>query len=724
MKKNWSFFYIVYFILNILIGQTKYNKSYYLIDINESALSTYDKGLIDSLISVFHTSKNDTVKLNCIKGLAATLSDDKLWVPYNNYLIKLTKGKTDSLSIAFYSDALNNVGYYQQYIKNNLDSAIHYYYLSFEIADKIKYYNAMGIAYNNLAFVFQHQGLLEKSIELYNEAYKIFLKRQYPPGITSALVNMGNIYLLNDDYAKAEENFNLALIYANKVPGGFKLGNIFNQLAVINQYKKNYSKSFYYLFKAENIHLQQSDYSSLALTYINIATNHQHVNDLDKSNIYFQKANSILKNVTELSVKSKVFNELSNYYKSKKETEKALLFADSAYLYAKKIGYPQLILNASMNLSEIYKYKNKFELAYSFLKESHALNDSINNDKIKKSILKQQYKAEYEKKEILMKASQDKKDAENRAEKKRQKVVLVGALLLLLASIVVIYFVYKNYAAKKKTALVLEEKNEIITKQKLLVEEKQKEILDSIHYAQKIQSAVLTGENVWKKISPDYFILYQPKDIVSGDFYWAFNTVNSRSVFALADCTGHGVPGGFMSMLGNSFLNEIVVENKIFNPAEILNKLRSKIISSLGQEGSADRRDGMDMAVCNWNKLENKLEFAGANNRLWIVRNGVLLEIMGDKMPVGNYTDEPKPFTCHSTQLEKNDLIVLCTDGFADQFGGDGGKKLMSKNLKNFIVNNADLPIEKQKEELYNLFRNWKGKNEQVDDVSLIALKV
>src|SRR5574343_426062 len=207
MKKNWSFFYIVYFILNILIGQTKYNKSYYLIDINESALSTYDKGLIDSLISVFHTSKNDTMKLNCINGLAATLSDDKLWLPYNNYLIKLTKGKTDSLSIAFYSDALNNVGYYQQYIKNNLDSAIHYYYLSFEIADKIKYYNAMGIAYNNLAFVFQHQGLLEKSIELYNEAYKIFLKRQYPPGITSALVNMGNIYLLNDDYAKAEENF-------------------------------------------------------------------------------------------------------------------------------------------------------------------------------------------------------------------------------------------------------------------------------------------------------------------------------------------------------------------------------------------------------------------------------------------------------------------------------------------------------------------------------------
>ena len=177
-------------------------------------------------------------------------------------------------------------------------------------------------------------------------------------------------------------------------------------------------------------------------------------------------------------------------------------------------------------------------------------------------------------------------------------------------------------------------------------------------------------------------------------------------------------------MLGNSFLNELVVENKIFRPDEILNRLRKKIIASLEQKGSADRRDGMDMAICTWNKLNNTMEFAGANNKLWIIRNSKLIEYTGNKMPVGNYEGELSPFTCHDIQLEKNDLIILTTDGFADQFGGENSKKFMSKNLKAFLVNNSDLPLENQKYELVNLFNSWKGNNEQVDDISLIMIKV
>jgi serine phosphatase RsbU (regulator of sigma subunit) len=177
-------------------------------------------------------------------------------------------------------------------------------------------------------------------------------------------------------------------------------------------------------------------------------------------------------------------------------------------------------------------------------------------------------------------------------------------------------------------------------------------------------------------------------------------------------------------MLGNSFLNEIVVENKIFKPDQILNKLRQKIISSLGQKGSADRRDGMDMAVCTWNKIDNTLEFSGANNKLWIIRKGELSEYPGDKMPIGNFDGDLTPFKCYNIQLHKNDSIVLSTDGFADQFGGDGGKKFMSKNLKNLLVNNSDLSLENQKNELINSLNSWKGNHEQVDDISLIIIKV
>ena len=200
--------------------------------------------------------------------------------------------------------------------------------------------------------------------------------------------------------------------------------------------------------------------------------------------------------------------------------------------------------------------------------------------------------------------------------------------------------------------------------------------------------------------------------------------MNNRSVFALADCTGHGVPGGFMSMLGNSFLNELVVENKIFKADEVLNRLRSKIITALGQKGATDRKDGMDMALCVWNKLNNTLEFSGANNNLWLIRNNELIQYSGDKMPIGQFSGELKPFSSQSIELQKNDLIVLCTDGFSDQFGGENGKKLKSKNLKELIVKGAKNPLDQQKNELVALFTSWKGNHEQVDDVSLIMIRV
>jgi len=260
----------------------------------------------------------------------------------------------------------------------------------------------------------------------------------------------------------------------------------------------------------------------------------------------------------------------------------------------------------------------------------------------------------------------------------------------------------------------VELKNEEVTHQKELVEEKQKEIIDSINYAKRIQQAVLTGADVWNKVSKEHFILFKPKDIVSGDFYWAYNTPNNRSVFALADCTGHGVPGGFMSMLGNSFLNEIVVENKIFKADEILNKLRAKIIHALEQKGGTQQKDGMDISLCVWNKLDNTLEFAGANNPLWLLKNSVsssvtlsgvegqvenreLQEYKADKMPIGTYLENEVPFASVTIQLEKGDIIFLSTDGYADQFGGPKGKKYKYKPLIDSLIKNSNLSMEEQK---------------------------
>ena len=211
---------------------------------------------------------------------------------------------------------------------------------------------------------------------------------------------------------------------------------------------------------------------------------------------------------------------------------------------------------------------------------------------------------------------------------------------------------------------------------------------------------------------------------MSGDFYWAYNTPNNRSIFCLADCTGHGVPGGFMSMLGNSFLNEIVVENKIFKADQILNKLRSKIIHALEQKGGTQQKDGMDMSLCVWNKLDNTLEFAGANNPLWLLRGKELQEYKADKMPIGLYLETETPFSSVTIQLQVGDIIYLSTDGYADQFGGPKGKKLKYKPLIESLIKNSALPMAEQKNILDSTFNEWMHKHDQVDDVSLIGVKV
>jgi serine phosphatase RsbU (regulator of sigma subunit) len=339
-------------------------------------------------------------------------------------------------------------------------------------------------------------------------------------------------------------------------------------------------------------------------------------------------------------------------------------------------------------------------------------------------------KYETEKKELQITNQTFEIEAKEKQNQQKSLIILFGTLALLGTGFFAV-MAFINFRKAKKANLIIENqkmevelKNEEITHQKDLVDEKQKEIIDSINYAKRIQQAVLTGEDVWNKISKEYFILFKPKDIVSGDFYWAYNTPNNRSIFCLADCTGHGVPGGFMSMLGNSFLNEIVVENKIFKADQILNKLRSKIIHALEQKGGTQQKDGMDMSLCVWNKLDNTLEFAGANNPLWLLRGKELQEYKADKMPIGLYLETETPFSSVTIQLQAGDIIYLSTDGYADQFGGPKGKKLKYKPLIESLIKNSALPMAEQKNILDSTFNDWMHKHDQVDDVSLIGVKV
>ena len=262
-----------------------------------------------------------------------------------------------------------------------------------------------------------------------------------------------------------------------------------------------------------------------------------------------------------------------------------------------------------------------------------------------------------------------------------------------------------------------------ILKQKDIIEEKQKEILDSINYAKRIQFSLLASENLLNQYLPEHFVLFKPKDVVSGDFYWATPTPEGF-VFITADCTGHGVPGAFMSLLNISKLSQAINENKITRPDLILNNVRSEIVNALNAEGSEESKDGMDAVLCKLDIKNMNLQYAAANNAFYIIRDNELLTCKADKMPVGKGHDDSISFTFNEITLQKGDVVYTFTDGYADQFGGPRGKKFKYKQLEDIMLEICSLPLKEQSKILNQKFEDWKGNLDQVDDVLIIGFKI
>ncbi|MBI3509671.1 MAG: SpoIIE family protein phosphatase [Bacteroidetes bacterium] len=267
--------------------------------------------------------------------------------------------------------------------------------------------------------------------------------------------------------------------------------------------------------------------------------------------------------------------------------------------------------------------------------------------------------------------------------------------------------------------------NEKVETQRLQLEERNKDILDSIHYAKRIQRALLASDTMLRNNLPEYFVFYRPKDIVSGDFYWADESPDGKFLLLTGDCTGHGVPGAFMSLLNISILHELTNGLKMTKPDELLNTQRKAIIMALNPEGADEEsKDGMDCVLCSFDLKNNRVEFSCANNPLWILRNGEMMEFKADKQPVGMHEGIAINYTLHTTDLRKGDIIYTFTDGFADQFGGPRGKKFKYAQLKEKLLAMKNEKLALQKEQLSEIFEEWKGELEQLDDVLVIGIRI
>jgi sigma-B regulation protein RsbU (phosphoserine phosphatase) len=332
-----------------------------------------------------------------------------------------------------------------------------------------------------------------------------------------------------------------------------------------------------------------------------------------------------------------------------------------------------------------------------------------------------------------------------------QEILINGGMLVGTVAIISCVLIHSRYALTKKeiiSRLALAESNKQLEIKNDIIEDKNKDITDSINYAKRIQEAILPPKELKQKLFPDSFLLFQPRDIVSGDFYW-FTEKNGKKLIAAVDCTGHGVPGAFMSMIGNGFLNQVVNEKGITTPSEILVQLRALIIASLKQSGAAgENKDGMDISLLSFDDSNNTVEYAGANNPLWVIRKNeqtgkgtenaqvisnmltntlplpVIEEIKADKQPIGIYLTELKPFTNHQVKLYPGDSLYIFTDGFVDQMGGPSGKKFKSKTFKELLFSIQHLPMKKQEEVIRKTLQEWKGRFDQTDDILVIGVRV
>jgi len=294
-----------------------------------------------------------------------------------------------------------------------------------------------------------------------------------------------------------------------------------------------------------------------------------------------------------------------------------------------------------------------------------------------------------------------------------QKIIILAAVLALILVFGLVYFIWRNYLNKKRANILLQAQRDQIAYQK-------QHITDSIEYAKMIQAAILPSMELFSH-ELEHFVVFKPRDIVSGDFYWV-EEIDGKYLIVTADCTGHGVPGAFMSMLGISLLNEIIISKEIIRPDLVLNHLRNKIIEALRQKTGSIVKDGMDMTVCLFDRLTLQLQFSGANNPLYLVSDGKLTQIKGDKMPVAIH-DIMDPFSLHHLKLKRGDTFYTFSDGFADQFGGPNRKKFLAKNFKNLLISVQDLSMIKQGKRLDEVFTDYRLDVEQIDDVVVIGVK-
>ena len=624
----------------------------------------------------------------------------------------------------------NDLGYYLNELNLN-DKGLKYYQLAYDIHSKWNSLGGIAIALNNIGMIYKDQGNLRKATEFifrsitYNEKLGNIIE------ISAAYDNLGNIYYIQGEFDLAQKFFKKSLELSTKKnyekEMAFALNNIASTYVVQEKYDTAlmcYEKSLMIRKKLGNV--------ALAPIYNNVAFMHRRLGHPDKAMEYYNLAIESVKTDKDIGLGASYLG-MANIFRESGKNEEAFTYAKKAYALYKELNVMENMANASLLLHQLYAEKKDYANAYFFLKQYSINKDSTENQKSKKAIYRQQLQFEYDKKVFAdsLKTNEERKvvDAQLQQEKTQRFALYGGLMLVFLFSA----FVFNRLKVTQKQKAIIEIKEKETNHQKQLVEEKQKEIIDSINYAKRIQSTLMASEQSLSKNLKEHFVLFKPKDIVSGDFYW---TTQKGHLFYLACCdsTGHGVPGAFMSLLNIGFLSEAIKEKNMEDPGDVFNYVRHRLVETISNE---DQKDGFDGIIICFNQLTLQISYAAANNNPVLIGSSLsplegggrrpgdveLTDLPYDKMPVGKGETE-ESFKTYEINANEGDVLYLFTDGYPDQFGGPKGKKFKYKQLGELLVSIHQQNMATQKEKLLTDFNNWKGNLEQVDDVCIIGLKI
>ncbi len=707
------------------------------------------------LLSALSKAKEDTAKVNILNELslcAKNISVDKS-TEYAYKAIELAQ-KSDfkkGLALAYLRCA--NSFYY----KYEFDSALVYAYKNLELNKVLGDLLAQGKAEINIGLFYHNKSEYMKAIEHYSNGLKISEQIKDNKRVADVYHNIGAVYYDQGNFEKALDNYYASLRQSEKIKDSsriFKtLGNIGG---VYNQQNKNenaakFFAQAYSLAKdigdargvattAQRLGsiLSESGYVDSAMVMLNEAIaiydemddvlgvimvknrfgilyenqylNNNSLESLAMAEKEFTEAlelnQKLIDDVRELIVSYQGLGEVKLY---RGELNAAIKYLSHVRDKSKELDFLIYLSTAYEYLIKAYKQKGDFVNAFNTYEIYKSLEDSLKKDQNVELLTQMSMQHEFDKQQEIQQLEY---------EQKRKRDRMIRGFILSVLVIVVIFSiqVLRSYQRKKKDNILLE-------KQKNKIEKQNEEIKASIHYAQRIQRAIVPSEEKAQHLLKDYFLLWKPRDIVSGDFWWV-GEKDGYVIATAADCTGHGVPGAFMSMLGVSFLNEIVNQQHIVQSDEILNHLREKVKETLGQTGEANtNKDGMDMGlmVIDFNNM--KVQFSGAYNPLFLYRKGELMETKATRNPIAVHIKE-KPFEQTVIDIQKGDTLYVFSDGFPDQFGGDKEKKYSTKRFKEYLGSIQKHPMETQKVMLDLEIEKWMENTSQVDDIIILGIKI